>query len=64
MQPLVLSKQAGSRIFRESEELLKATDNLALGYQEALSERALRRAADCDVFGCARNAGAARQNLP
>jgi twitching motility protein PilJ len=29
MQPLVLSKQAGSRIFRESEELLKATDNLA-----------------------------------
>ena len=31
MQPLVLSKQAGSRIFRESEELLKATDNLLLG---------------------------------
>ena len=41
MQPLVLSKQAGSRIFRESEELLKATDNLLLGYQEALSERAI-----------------------
>ncbi|HSG22248.1 MAG TPA: type IV pili methyl-accepting chemotaxis transducer N-terminal domain-containing protein, partial [Azonexus sp.] len=41
MQPLVLSKQAGSRIFRESEELLKATDNLALGYQDGLSERAL-----------------------
>ena len=30
MQPLVLSKQAGSRIFRGSEDLLKATDNLAL----------------------------------
>jgi len=41
MQPLVLSKQAGSRIFRGSEELLKATDNLALGYQAALSERTL-----------------------
>lgn len=34
MQPLVLSKQAGSRIFRESEELLKATDDLARAYQE------------------------------
>jgi twitching motility protein PilJ len=34
MQPLVLSKQAGSRIFRGSEDLLKATDNLALAYQE------------------------------
>ena len=41
MQPLVLSKQAGSRIFRESEELLKATDSLALAYQESLSERAV-----------------------
>ncbi|MGE5471678.1 MAG: methyl-accepting chemotaxis protein [Bacteroidota bacterium] len=41
MQPLVLSKQAGSRIFRESEDLLKATDNLAVGYQSALAERAL-----------------------
>ncbi|MDZ4314054.1 MAG: methyl-accepting chemotaxis protein [Azonexus sp.] len=41
MQPLVLSKQAGSRIFRESEELLKATDNLVFGYQSGLSERAL-----------------------
>ncbi|UCV28218.1 methyl-accepting chemotaxis protein [Ferribacterium limneticum] len=41
MQPLVLSKQAGSRIFRESEDLLKATDELALGYQSALSERGL-----------------------
>ena len=41
MQPLVLSKQAGSRIFRESEDLLKATDNLAQGYQLGLSERGL-----------------------
>ena len=41
MQPLVLSKQAGSRIFRESEDLLKATDDLALAYQEGLAERGL-----------------------
>ncbi|HZX32034.1 MAG TPA: methyl-accepting chemotaxis protein [Rhodocyclaceae bacterium] len=41
MQPLVLSKQSGSRIFRESEDLLKATDNLAAAYQEYLSERGL-----------------------
>jgi twitching motility protein PilJ len=41
MQPLVLSKQAGSRIFRESEDLLKATDELAAGYQESLSSRGL-----------------------
>ncbi|MGE5489901.1 MAG: methyl-accepting chemotaxis protein [Actinomycetota bacterium] len=41
MQPLVLSKQSGSRIFRESEELLKATDSLAAAYQEHLSERGL-----------------------
>jgi twitching motility protein PilJ len=41
MQPLVLSKQAGSRIFRGSEELLKATDNLVLGYQETLADRLL-----------------------
>ncbi len=41
MQPLVLSKQAGSRIFRESEDLLKATDELAKGYQDSLSERGL-----------------------
>ena len=33
MQPLVLSKQAGSRIFRGSEDLLKATDSLAQAYQ-------------------------------
>ena len=41
MQPLVLSKQAGSRIFRGSEDLLKATDNLAQGYQATLGERGL-----------------------
>ncbi|MCL2524353.1 MAG: methyl-accepting chemotaxis protein [Betaproteobacteria bacterium] len=34
MQPLVRAKQAGSQIFRDSENLLKATDDLALGYQE------------------------------
>lgn len=39
MQPLVLSKQAGSRIFRESEGLLKATDDLVTGYQEAIANR-------------------------
>ena len=41
MQPLVLSKQAGSRIFRGSETLLKATDDLAQGYQAAFSNRIL-----------------------
>lgn len=35
MQPLVLSKQAGSRIFRDSEDLLKTTDDLVRAYQEA-----------------------------
>ncbi|MGB7500896.1 MAG: methyl-accepting chemotaxis protein [Azonexus sp.] len=38
MQPLVLSKQAGARIFRGSEELLKTTDNLAVGYQQGLTD--------------------------
>ena len=37
MQPLVLSKQAGAQIFRGSEDLLKATDDLVVGYQQALS---------------------------
>jgi twitching motility protein PilJ len=37
MQPLVLSKQAGAHIFRGSEDLLKATDDLAGSYQQALS---------------------------
>jgi twitching motility protein PilJ len=50
MQPLVLSKQAGSRIFRESEDLLKATDNLAAGLSGGPAERAFYIvAADCDV---------------
>ncbi len=35
MQPLVQAKQAGTRIFRDSEELLAATDALAQGYQES-----------------------------
>ncbi|MCL2344897.1 MAG: methyl-accepting chemotaxis protein [Desulfobulbus sp.] len=39
MQPLVLSKQAGSQIFRDSENLLQATDALSLGYQENLVSR-------------------------
>jgi twitching motility protein PilJ len=38
MQPLVLSKQAGARIFRGSEDLLKATDDLAGAFQQQLSE--------------------------
>ena len=38
MQPLVLSKQAGARIFRGSEDLLKATDDLAAGFQQLLGE--------------------------
>ena len=41
MQPLVLSKQAATRIFRESDDLLKATDSLATAYQSELSDRAL-----------------------
>ncbi|MCK6390246.1 MAG: methyl-accepting chemotaxis protein [Azonexus sp.] len=41
MQPLVLSKQAGSRIFRDSEDLLKATDELAQGYQGGMAGRAM-----------------------
>ena len=41
MQPLVLSKQAGSRIFQDSEELLKATEALALGYQDSLNSRGI-----------------------
>ena len=40
MQRLVLAKQAGSRIFRDSEELLGATDKLAQAYQSSISERA------------------------
>jgi twitching motility protein PilJ len=40
MQRLVLAKQAGSNIFRESEGLLESTDKLAEGYQGSLTERA------------------------
>jgi len=39
MQRLVLAKQAGSRIFRDSEELLDFTDKLAQAYQSSISER-------------------------
>ncbi len=41
MQPLVVSKQSGSRIFRDSEELLKSTDELASAYLNELSDRVL-----------------------
>jgi twitching motility protein PilJ len=37
MQPLVLAKQSGARIFRGSEDLLKATDELANAYQQELA---------------------------
>lgn len=37
MQQLALAKKAGAQIFRGSEELLKATDELALGYQQGLT---------------------------
>jgi twitching motility protein PilJ len=40
MQRLVLAKQAGSRIFRDSEALLEATDKLAQAYQAGIGERA------------------------
>ena len=39
MQRLVLAKQAGANIFRDSEGLLAATDKLAEGYQSSLAER-------------------------
>ncbi len=41
MQPLVLSKQAGARIFHESEELLQLTNTLAEAYQDERSNRAI-----------------------
>lgn len=41
MQPLVLSKQAGARIFHDSEPLLKATDDLAQAYHGYLAERSM-----------------------
>ncbi len=41
MQRLVLAKQSGSAIFKDSDELLAATDKLADAYQAELAERAL-----------------------
>ena len=41
MQDLVVAKQAGSTIFRDSEALLQATDALAKAYQSNISERAV-----------------------
>jgi twitching motility protein PilJ len=35
MQKLIIAKQAGSQIFRDSEELLEVTDNLAQAYQSS-----------------------------
>jgi twitching motility protein PilJ len=40
MQRLVLAKQAGANIFRDSEGLLAATDKLAEAYHGSLAERA------------------------
>jgi twitching motility protein PilJ len=40
MQPLVQAKQAGARIFKESDSLLEAADALAAAYQRELSSRA------------------------
>jgi twitching motility protein PilJ len=40
MQRLVLAKQAGANIFRDSESLLLATDKLSDAYQASLTERA------------------------
>jgi twitching motility protein PilJ len=40
MQQLVIAKQAGSRIFRDSEALLEATNVLARAYQANIAERA------------------------
>ena len=40
MQRLVLAKQAGSRIFRDSEALLESTNKLSDAYQGSIAERA------------------------
>ncbi len=40
LQELLLAKQAGSKIFRDSEELLDMTDKLAKGFQQGVGERA------------------------
>lgn len=39
MQRLVIAKQAGSQIFRDSEELLEVTDQLAQAYQSSTLKR-------------------------
>ena len=41
MQRLIIAKQAGSQIFRDSEELLQVTDQLAQAYQDRGLNRAL-----------------------
>ncbi|MDR2187608.1 MAG: methyl-accepting chemotaxis protein [Azonexus sp.] len=41
MQPLVVAKQAGAQVFRDSDNLLMATDDLALGYEKHLSSQKL-----------------------
>ncbi|MCB1931440.1 MAG: type IV pili methyl-accepting chemotaxis transducer N-terminal domain-containing protein [Candidatus Accumulibacter sp.] len=39
LQRLVIAKQAGSQIFRDSEQLLQATDQLAQAYQSSVMKR-------------------------
>ncbi|WP_366918259.1 methyl-accepting chemotaxis protein [Accumulibacter sp.] len=39
MQRLIIAKQAGSQIFRDSEELLQVTDQLAHAYESSLLKR-------------------------
>ncbi len=41
MQRLVIAKQAGSQIFRDSEELLEVTDQLVHAYQSSVIQRTL-----------------------
>ncbi|WP_263768384.1 methyl-accepting chemotaxis protein [Propionivibrio soli] len=45
MQDLVIAKQAGTQIFRNSEALLDATDSLGKAYETNLTNRALYRVA-------------------
>jgi len=39
IQPLMVAKQSGARIFKDSENLLKATDEVAAAYQKHLAAR-------------------------
>ncbi len=41
VQNLIIAKQAGTNIFRDSEELLQGTDALAQAYQQGIAERAI-----------------------